>query len=360
MEYAVEPGSEGLRLDLERLDAAYLRVGGGEVSLAGTSSPPRLEVDGVIGEPVSIGLHDGVLTVEHPSTWSGRSVRSRATIVLTMPPAAATTVHSESAALVAAGLAGRMSFTTASGEVTGTCLSGDVRARTVSGEVALDGVAGRLQVESASGPVTIVGGRLQEAAISTMTGEAVADLDPRPGARCSCCSASGPVTVRLPADASVDFEAQSLMGQIDVPDWAERSEEEAPPWARGWPGMAHAWSGAAAAWAARTGEWAGRAGALADRAGAWADAVAGAGARLLGDPRGAAARARLLADLLGDPPSTRLLGDPPWMWARDCLHLGGLGRVVRGRLGQGDVTLRMASLLGDISMVCGAPVEAVA
>jgi hypothetical protein len=42
------------------------------------------------------------------------------------------------------------------------------------------------------------------------------------------------------------------------------------------------------------------------------------------------------------------------------MHLGGLGRVVRGRLGQGDVTLSMASLLGDISMVCGAPVEAVA
>jgi hypothetical protein len=356
VEYVVEPGSEGLSLDLERLDAAHLRVGGGEVSLAGTSSPPRLEVDGVTDEPVSIRLHDGVLTLDHSSTWSGRSVRPRATITLTMPPAAATSVHSESAALVAAGLAGQMSFRTASGEVTGTWLSGDVRVRTISGEVALDGVAGRLQVESVSGPVTVVGGRLQEAAISTMTGEAVADLDPRPGARCSCSSASGPVTVRLPADANVDFEAQSLMGQVDVPDWAERSEEEVPPWAQGWPGMAHAWSGVAAAWAARTGEWAGRAGAIADRAGAWADAVAGAGVRLLGDPPGVAGRARLLGDAAG----ARLLGDPPGMWARGCRHLGGLGTVVRGRLGQGDVTLRMASLLGDISMVCGAPVEAVA
>jgi hypothetical protein len=323
------------------LDAAHLRVGGGEVSLAGTSSPPRLEVDGVTDAPVSIRLHDGVLTVEHPSTWSGRFVRPRATITLTMPPAAAATVHAESASLVAAGLAGQMSFTTASGELTGTCLSGDVRARTVSGEVALDGVAGRLRVESVSGPVTVVGGRLQQAAISTVTGEAVADLDPRPGARCSCRSASGPVTVRLPPDASVAFEAESLMGHIEVPDWAETSEAETPPWAQAWPGTAHTWSGTAQAWASRAGEWAGRAstladrsGALADRAGAWADAMAGAGARLL--------------------------GDPPGEWARGCLHLGGLGRVVRGRLGHGDVTLRMSSLLGDISMVCATPAEAVA
>jgi hypothetical protein len=343
MEYAVKPGSDGLRLDLEHLDAAHIRLGGGEVSLAGTSSPPRLEVDGVTDAPVSIRLLDGVLTVEHSTMRSNRSGRPRATVTLTMPPAATTTVHTESAALVAAGLAGQMSFTTASGEVTGTCLSGDVRARTVSGEVALDGVAGQLHVESVSGTVTVVGGRLQEATISTLTGEAVADLDPRPGARCSCCSASGPVTVRLPADASVAFEAESLMGDIDLPDWAERSEEEAPPWAQGWPGMAHAWSGAAAAWSARTGEWASRAGAMADRASAWADAAAGAGARLL-----------------GDFPGPRLLGDFPGPWARGCLHLGGLGRVVRGRLGQGDVTLRMASVLGDISMVCGMPAEAVA
>jgi hypothetical protein len=33
---------------------------------------------------------------------------------------------------------------------------------------------------------------------------------------------------------------------------------------------------------------------------------------------------------------------------------------VRGRLGHGDVTLRMSSLLGDISMVCATPAEAVA
>jgi hypothetical protein len=333
MDYSVEPGSEGLRLDLEHFDAANLRVGGGEISLAGTSSPPRLEIDGVTEEPVSIRLQDGVLTIEHPAKWSSRFVRPRAMITLTMPPPAAATVYTESAALVAAGLAGQMSFTTASGEVTGTWLSGDVRARTVSGEVALDGVAGRLWVDSVSGPVTVVGGRLQNAAINTVTGEVVADLDPRPGAHCSYRSASGPVTVRLPADASVAFEAESLTGHIDVPDWADASEE-APPWAQGWPRTAHAWSGAAQAWAARAGDWAGRAGAVADRAGAWADALAGAGASLFGEPAGA--------------------------WARGWMHLGGVGRVVRGRLGQGDVTLSMASLLGDISMVCGAPVEAVA
>jgi hypothetical protein len=54
------------------------------------------------------------------------------------------------------------------------------------------------------------------------------------------------------------------------------------------------------------------------------------------------------------------MGEPAGAWALGCRHLGGLGRVVRGRLGQGDVTLNMASLLGDISMVCTAPVEAVA
>jgi hypothetical protein len=334
MDYMVEPGSDGLRLDLEALDGADLRLVGGEVSLAGTSSPSRLEVDGVTDEPVIVRLDDGVLTVQQPSTRSTRFVRPRATVALTMPPAAGATVRTESAALVAAGVAGQMSFTTISGELTGTCLSGDVRARTVSGEVALDGVAGRLCVESVSGSVAVVGGLLQELLIGTMTGEVVADVDPRPGARCSCRTASGPVTVRVPADASVAFEAESMSGRIELPDWAETSEDEVPPWARAWSGTAESWSETAQAWAGRAGAWAGRAGDWADRASELVDALVGVGAKLL--------------------------GDTPATWARTCFRLGGLGRVVRGRLGQGDATLSMASLVGDISMVCGAPVEAVA
>jgi hypothetical protein len=337
MDYRVEPGTERLRLDLEALDSADLRLVGGEVSLAGTSSPPRLEVEGVTDEPVSVRLDDGLLTVEQPATWSGRLARPRATVILTMPPAAEATVRTESAALVAAGLAGQMSFTTISGEVTGTCLSGDVRTRTVSGEVALDGVAGHLRVESVSGQVTVIGGFLQELVIGTVSGEVVADLDPRPGARCSCRTASGPVTVRLPADANVDFEAESLSGHIDVPDWADTSEDEGPPWAEAWSSTAQAWSKTAQAWAGRAGEWVGR-------AGGWADVLAGAGARLMGDA----------------PLGPRHLGDAPPPWARGCLRIGGLRRVVRGRLGQGDATLAIGTLVGDITMVCGAPVEAVA
>src|SRR5437764_2020599 len=327
MDYIVEPGSDGLLLDLEPLDEAELRLVGGEVSLAGTSSPARLEIDGVTGAPVTVWLDDGVLTVEQPGPLSSGLVRPRATVALTVPPAARATVRTESAALVAAGLAGEMSFSTVSGELTGTCLSGDVRARTVSGEVALDGVAGRLRTDSVSGHVTIVGGLLQELAVGTVTGEVVADLDPRPGARCSCRTTSGPVTVRLPADASVEFEAESLSGHVDVPEQAETSEDRTPPWGKAWSGTAQAWAETAQAWAGRAGEWAGR-------AGEWVDTLAGAGARLL-----------------GDAPST---------WASGCLPLGGVGRVVRGRLGHGDATLRLASLVGNISVVSGAPVGAVA
>jgi hypothetical protein len=171
----------------------------------------------------------------------------------------------------------------------------------------------------------VVGGLVQELMIGTVTGEVVADLDPRPGARCSCRTASGPVTVRLPADASVSFEAESLAGHIDVPDMAETFEDERPPWARAWPGMGQAWSETAQAWAGRAGDWAGR-------AGDWADAFVGA--------------------------SARFLGDTSSTWARGCV--GDLGRVVRGRLGQGDATLTMVTLVGDITMVSGAPAEAVA
>ena len=325
MDYRVEPDSEGLRLDIEALEKADLRLVGGEVSLAGTSSPPRLEVDGVIDEAVVVRLDERDLTVEQPAMWSGSRGRPRATVTLTMPPAARAAVRTESATLVAAGMGGEMSFATVSGELAGTCLSGDVRARTVSGEVALDGVAGRLHVESVSGPVTVVGGLVQELVIGTVTGEVVADLDPRPGARCSCRTASGPVTVRLPADASVAFEAESLAGHIDVPDMAERFEDEQPPWAQAWPGTAQAWSETARAWAGRAGDWAGR-------AGDWADTLVGASARFLGD----------------NPPA----------WARGCVR--GLGRVVRGQLGHGDATLTMITLVGDIAIVSGAPEEAVA
>ncbi len=339
MDYRVEPESEGLRLDIEALDKADLRLVGGEVSLAGTSSPPRLEVEGVTDEAVAVRLDDGDLTVEQSAMWSGGRGRPRATVTLTMPPAARAAVRTESAALVAAGLGGEMSFSTVSGELAGTCLSGDVRARTLSGEVALDGVAGRLHIESVSGPVTVVGGLVQELVIGTVTGEVVADLDPRPGAGCTCRTASGPVTVRLPADASVAFEAESFAGHIDVPDMAETFEDEPPPWARAWPGTAQAWPGTAQAWsetarawAGRAGDWAGRAGDWAGRTGDWADALVGA--------------------------SARFLGDTPSTWASGCVR--GLGRVMRGRLGEGDATLTMVTLVGDITMVSRAPAEAVA
>ncbi|HWC38755.1 MAG TPA: hypothetical protein VG476_09515 [Acidimicrobiales bacterium] len=332
MDYRVEPESEGLRLDIEALDKADLRLIGGEVSLAGTSSPPRLEVDGVTDEAVMVRLDGGELTVEQPAMFAGRRVRPRATVTLTMPPAAPAAVRTESAALVAAGLGGEMSFSTVSGELAGTCLSGDVRARTISGEVALDGVAGRLHVESVSGPVTVVGGLVQELVIGTVTGEVVADLDPRPGARCTCRTASGPVTVRLPADASAFFEAESLAGHIDVPDMAETFEDDPPPWARAWPGMAQAWSQTAQTWSETARAWAGRAGDWAGHAGDWAEALVGA--------------------------SSRFLGDTPSTWASGCVR--GLGRVVRGRLGQGDANLSLVTLVGDITMVSGAPAEAVA
>ena len=88
MDYIVEPGSDGLLLDLEPLDEAELRLVGGEVSLAGTSSPARLEIDGVTGAPVTVWLDDGVLTVEQPGPLSSGLVRPRATVALTVPPAA--------------------------------------------------------------------------------------------------------------------------------------------------------------------------------------------------------------------------------------------------------------------------------
>jgi hypothetical protein len=140
------------------------------------------------------------------------------------------------------------------------------------------------------------------------------------------------VTVRLPADASVAFEAESLAGHIDVPEMAETFEDEAPPWTRAWPGTAQAWSGTAQAWSETARAWAGRAGDWAGRAGDWADALVGA--------------------------STRFLGGTPSTWGSGCVR--GFGRVVRGRLGHGDSILTMVTLVGDITMVGGAPAEAVA
>ena len=198
--------------DLTRVDVARVA---GEVLVAATPGPSRVEVEWLGGPEVRISEEDGVLSVSHRAC-GGREGLPRAAVSVQCRPGTEVHTSTVEAATVVAGTAGQLRTATVSGPVTLSYVGGDVRARSVSAPVEMEGVSGRLQVSTVSGPVALVGGCLADLRVASSSADVMLDVELLPCGTYRCSTVSGDVVLRVPSEAAADVEASSVSGRLQV------------------------------------------------------------------------------------------------------------------------------------------------
>jgi DUF4097 and DUF4098 domain-containing protein YvlB len=83
----------------------------------------------------------------------------------------------------------------------------------VSGDIEVAGIAGLAWLKTVSGDITIAGGRLDELAAHTVSGNAVIDADLGAGTH-TFNSVSGDLALRVGPDSGLDLEGSSVSGSV--------------------------------------------------------------------------------------------------------------------------------------------------
>ncbi|HZT64321.1 MAG TPA: DUF4097 family beta strand repeat-containing protein [Acidimicrobiales bacterium] len=213
-----------LTIDLDEVDSVEVQLVGGEIMVAGSAGPGRLEVEWLAGPPVDVSLEGGRLAVRQVSELWGLRRGPRAAVAVTCPPGTAVRTRSVSAPTVVAGIAAAVTTTTVSGSVTWGYVSGELTAHTVSGRVDMEGVGGALRVDSVSGPIGVAGGHLRDLSVLSTSGDVAVDLESQRGGRYRCRTVSGDVAIVLSPEADLTVDAATISGRVDLP--ADRSRRQ--------------------------------------------------------------------------------------------------------------------------------------
>ncbi|MEZ0074438.1 DUF4097 domain-containing protein [Planotetraspora sp. GP83] len=199
-----------------------VRIVAGRLAVLASDGPPTLEVTDIRTPPLIVTHDDdGHLTVAYKDlTWDGilgwlRPGSRSTTLTLTVPKDCPVQAGVITASAVVAGLEGRTSVKSVSGEIVLDGVSGDVHAETVSGSVESRGLAGDLSFSSVSGELTVAGGTPRRLRANTVSGGITTDLELTPTGHVTLNSISGTVVVRLPRTADSDVTIRSTSGRIE-------------------------------------------------------------------------------------------------------------------------------------------------
>ena len=124
------------------------------------------------------------------------------------------TVSGETGIRVPAG-AGRLRLESVSGPVTVSGEIEDLRAESVSGRIDIEGADGEVEASTTNGDIRVVGGKLADVEIGSVSGAVTLDGDPASGGEVEIENLSGSVTVRLSADANAEIRVETLTGKVD-------------------------------------------------------------------------------------------------------------------------------------------------
>lgn len=204
------------------VQALDLRVPVGRVNVIGTDGPATLEVNRIVGEPLSVELADGTLWVRHGTSnrlgvldWFLRGRRhQQVDLSLGLPPDANIALNVVSGTVLVSNFHERVHVHGVSGDVTLAGVHGHATVRTVSGVITAEQVTGDIEVTGVSGAITVLassGGRID---LNTVSGSLTVDMvDPMPReVQLKCIS--GPLTVRLPHDPDVQVELSTRHGPL--------------------------------------------------------------------------------------------------------------------------------------------------
>jgi hypothetical protein len=199
-----------------------LRVPVGRVNVIGTDGPATLEVNRIVGEPLTIELTDGTLWVRHGAgarpgildLFAPGRRHQRVDLSLGLPPDANIQLNVVAGTVLVSNFHERVQVRGVSGDVTLAGVHGHATVRTVSGAVTAEQSTGDIDVSGISGAITVLassGGRIN---LNTVAGSLTVDMvDPMPrDVRLKCVS--GPLTVRLPHDPDVHVDLSAGQGPL--------------------------------------------------------------------------------------------------------------------------------------------------
>lgn len=136
-------------------------------------------------------------------------------------------VESVSGDVEVQGDAERVEVTSVSGDARVTSNTKRARLETVSGDLTARGISGNLSAESVSGRMTLEASQLDDADLSTVSGDVELDVGAVTGGRIRIESMSGEVEIAVPANLSARIEAETFSGSIRS-DFGKVEEGDGP------------------------------------------------------------------------------------------------------------------------------------
>jgi hypothetical protein len=206
--------------DFDRVDTLRVRAIGGSVAVLSTSDRACLDIAGVTGQPLVVSHSGGTLTVSYEDlSWDGllgwlRPDRTSATITITVPKDCPVQLGVVTASAIVSGISAATSVKSVSGAITLDGVTGAVDARTVSGDIEAQGLGGTIGFNSVSGDLTLADGAVDRLDAKTVSGRVTADIELDQDAALRVATVSGPVAIRLPADASARVDLRSATGRV--------------------------------------------------------------------------------------------------------------------------------------------------
>lgn len=165
--------------------------------------------------------------------WLFGSKPCKVNYMVTAPRSCALTINGVSNEVSAEGFEGDASFKTVSGDMTVRALNGslyfdsvsgdvqvadltgDLRFNTVSGDISGERLAGAVHLNTVSGDIDFEESNLPSVSVSTVSGEVTMETGLGEGPY-SFKSVSGDLTLKVPADAHLSAELQTLSGDLSV------------------------------------------------------------------------------------------------------------------------------------------------
>ncbi len=206
--------------DFDRVDTLRVRAFGGSVAVLSTGERACLDIAGVTGQPLVVTHSDGTLTVSYEDlSWDGllgwlRPDRTAAAITVTVPRDCPVQLGVVTASAIVSGISAATSVKSVSGGITLDGVTGAVDARTVSGDIEAQGLGGTIGFNSVSGDLTLADGSVDRLDAKTVSGRVTADIDLDQDAALRVATVSGPVAIRLPADARARVDLRSATGRV--------------------------------------------------------------------------------------------------------------------------------------------------
>ncbi|CAG7844351.1 hypothetical protein USB125703_00581 [Pseudoclavibacter triregionum] len=219
--------TEPKTIDLATVRAVRANLLGGSLNLIASEGPgARVEVTSVTGRDLKVAIDGDTLVIDHPqlttadlkgsarTLWEGTSA---ADISVSVPASAPIKVRASSAEVLVSGASAAVTVTTVNGDQFLDGVTGPARLTATGGEISVRGHRGAITARTVSGDL-VLEGAIDNAELLTVSGEAIVDVSGTLPDHVSLQSATGSLTLRLPEDATPEYQLNTVLATADLDD----------------------------------------------------------------------------------------------------------------------------------------------